>query len=67
MAYGPDYTHMYARAPFYVSRILKGAKPSDLPIEEASKLELVVNLKTAEAIGLEVPLHLLTSADHLIE
>jgi putative tryptophan/tyrosine transport system substrate-binding protein len=67
MAYGPDYTQMYARAPFYVDRILKGTKPADLPIEESSKLELVVNLKTAKVIGLEVPLSLLLSADELID
>jgi putative ABC transport system substrate-binding protein len=67
MAYGPDYTHMYDRTPFYVDRILKGTKPADLPIEEASKLELVINLNTAKAIGLEVPLTLLIGADELIE
>src|SRR5258708_6681385 len=67
MAYVPDYTPMYGRAPFYVNQILKGMKPADLPIEEASKLELVVNLKTAKAIGLEIPLPLLVSADDLIE
>ena len=67
MAYGPDYTHMYSRAPLYVSRILNGTKPADLPIEEASKLELVLNLKTAKSIGLEIPLSLLVGADELIE
>jgi putative tryptophan/tyrosine transport system substrate-binding protein len=67
MAYGPDYTHMYKRAPIYVDRILKGTKPAALPIEEASKLELVVNLKTAKLIGLDVPFSLLTRADDLIE
>ena len=67
MAYGPDYTHMHDRAPFYLDRILKGAKPADLPIEEASKLELVINLKTAKAIGVDVPLSLLVGADELIE
>jgi putative ABC transport system substrate-binding protein len=67
LAYGPDYTHMYDRAPFYVDRILKGTKPADLPIEEASKLELVVNLKSAKAIELELPLSILIGADELIE
>ena len=52
MAYGPDYTHMHDRAPFYLDRILKGAKPADLPIEEASKLELVINLKPPRLSGL---------------
>ena len=51
VAYGPDYVHMYRRAPFYVERILKGTKPADLPVEQPTKLELVVNLKTAKALG----------------
>jgi putative ABC transport system substrate-binding protein len=67
LAYGPDYTHMHNRAPFYVERILKGAKPADLPIEEASKIELVINLKATKAIGFDVPLSLLVGADELIE
>jgi putative ABC transport system substrate-binding protein len=67
MAYGPDYTHMYDRAPFYLDRILKGAQPADLPIEEASKLDLVLHLNTTKAIGLEMPLLLLIGADELIE
>jgi putative ABC transport system substrate-binding protein len=67
MAYGPDYLHMYDRAAFYVDRILKGAKPADLPIEEAAKLQLVVNLKSAKAIGRDMPMRLLIGADELIE
>jgi putative ABC transport system substrate-binding protein len=67
MAYGPDYLHMHDRAAFYVDRILKGAQPGDLPIEEAAKLQLVVNLKTANAIGRDMPLRLLVGADELIE
>jgi putative ABC transport system substrate-binding protein len=67
IAYGPDYIHMYRRAPLYVDRVLKGAKPADLPVELPTKLELVVNLKTAKALGLEVPLSLLIRADDLIE
>jgi putative tryptophan/tyrosine transport system substrate-binding protein len=67
MAYGPDYVHMYRRAPFYADRILKGTKPGDLPVEQPSKVELVVNLQTAKALGFEVPLSLLIRADELIE
>ncbi|HEX8165388.1 MAG TPA: ABC transporter substrate-binding protein [Beijerinckiaceae bacterium] len=67
IAYGPDYVHMYRRAPFYVERILKGTKPGDLPVEQPSKVELVVNLQTSKALGLEVPLPLLIRADELVE
>jgi putative tryptophan/tyrosine transport system substrate-binding protein len=67
VGYGPDYTYMVGRAAFYVDRILKGTKPADLPIDEASKLQLVINLKTAKAIGVEVPPFLLTGADEVIE
>jgi putative tryptophan/tyrosine transport system substrate-binding protein len=67
IAYGPDYLHMYRRAPFYVDRILKGTEPADLPVEQPAKVELVVNLKTANVLGLEVPLSLLIRADELIE
>ena len=67
VAYGPDYVHMYRRAPFYVDRILKGAKPADLPVEGPSRVELLVNLQAAKALGIEVPLSLLVRADELIE
>jgi putative tryptophan/tyrosine transport system substrate-binding protein len=67
VAYGPDYVHMYRRAPFYVERILKGTKPADLPVEQPTKLELVVNLKTAKALGFEMPISLLVRADELVE
>jgi len=67
MAYGPDYLHMYSRAPFYVDKILKGAKPADLPVEQPTKIELLVNLKTAKTLRLEVPLSLLVRADELVE
>ena len=67
IAYGPDYLHMYRRAPFYVDRVLKGTKPSDLPVEQPSKVELLVNLKTAKTLGLEMPLSLLIRADDLLE
>ena len=67
VAYGPDYVHMYRRAPFYVDRILKGAKPPDLPVEGPSRVELLVNLQAAKALGIEVPLSLLVRPDELIE
>jgi len=67
MAYGPDYLHMYSRAPFYVGKILKGTKPADLPVELPARINLLVNLKTAKRLGVEVPLSLLIRADDLIE
>ena len=67
IAYGPDYLHMYRRAPLYVERLLKGIKPADLPVEQPSKVELLVNTKTAKALGIELPLALLIRADELIE
>ena len=67
MAYGPDYLHMNQRAPFYVNQILKGAKPADLPVELPTKINLLVNLKTAKTLGVEVPMSLLIRADELIE
>ena len=67
IAYGPDYLHMYSRAAFYVERILKGSKPADLAIEQPTKVELLVNLRVAKALGIEVPLSLLVRADDLLE
>jgi len=67
IAYGPDYIHMYRRAPLYVDRVIKGTKPADLPVELPSKVELLVNLKTAKTLGLEVPLSLLIRGDELID
>jgi len=67
IAYGPDYLHMNERAPFYVNQILKGTKPADLPVELPTKINLLVNLKTAKRLGVEVPLSLLIRADELIE
>ena len=67
VAYGPDYVHMYSRAPIYVDRILKGSKPADLPVEQPTKVELLVNLQTAKTLGIEVPMALLVRADELIE
>ena len=58
---------MNQRAPFYVNQILKGTKPADLPVELPTKINLLVNLKTAKALGVEVPLSLLIRADELIE
>ena len=67
VAYGPDYLHMYRRAPLYVDRILKGTHPADLPVEQPSKVELLVNLQSAKTLGIEVPLSLLIRADELLE
>ena len=67
ISYGPNLVVLYRRAAYYVDRILKGAKPAELPIEQPTKYELVINLKTAKTLGLTVPPGLLVAADEVIE
>jgi ABC-type uncharacterized transport system substrate-binding protein len=67
LAYGPDFPDNYRRAATLIDRILRGAKPADLPVEQPTKFELIINLKTAKSLGLDVPLHLQQVADEVIE
>ena len=67
MSYGVDYIDLYRRAAGYVDKILKGAKPANLPVQQATKFEFVINLKTAKKIGLTMPVDLLQRANQVIQ
>jgi putative ABC transport system substrate-binding protein len=67
MSYAPDMNDQWRRAAVYIDKILKGARPAELPVEQASKFHLVINLKTARALGLTIPLSILGRADEVIE
>src|SRR2546421_10890856 len=67
LGYGPDFQPLYRGAAVFIDKIFEGAKPADLPVEQPTKFDLVINLKTAKALGIEVPASLLLRADQVIE
>jgi putative ABC transport system substrate-binding protein len=67
MVYGASNVALFKRAAYYVDRILKGSKPADLPVEQPTVIELVINLRTAKTLGVQIPLALLSSANEVIE
>ena len=67
MSYGPNFEHLFRRAAELMDKVLRGGKPGDIPVEQPTKFDLVINLKTAKALGLEVPPTLLALADEVIE